>query len=192
MADDIVVAPQEGQPLLQRLEPIEAWIRSLSPRRQAAVLQYTQAERSPVLSYLYASLLGMEGIGVDEWEAWVLRRFRKMDHLALLEAEIARLQSDLDNLREAAYPLDPDAKPKIRIGELPTKVSYLARELRGHIETMTKMQSMHDRRSLLLAGVDVLSKNLRKVYGRDATIWPAIEATIEASWADIETRHKAA
>ena len=188
---DLAVA-EPAAPVLQRLEPIEAWIRSLSPRRQAALLQYTQAERSPVLSYLYASLLGMEAVGVDEWEAWVMGRFSKQNHLAVLEEEIRRTAEDLENVRKAAYPDDPDEKPRIRIGELPTKISYLAKELRGHVETMAKIQSMHDRRSLLLAGMDVLAKNLRKVYGRDQTIWPAIEATVEASWADIEARHKAA
>jgi len=184
------LAVEEPPQLLQRLEPIEAWIRSLSPRRQAALLQYTQAERSPVLSYLYASLLGMEGVGVDEWDAWVMSRFSKQNHLAILEAEIRRTADDLEAVRRAAYPED-DSKPLIRIGELPTKISYLAKELRGHVEAMAKIQGLHDRRSLLLAGMDVLTKNLRKVYGRDATVWPAIEATVEASWADIESRHKA-
>jgi hypothetical protein len=187
---DLAVA-EPAAPVLQRLEPIEAWIRSLSPRRQAAVLQYTQAERSPVNSYLYASLLGMEAVGVDEWEAWVMARFQRTNHLAILENEIQRTTEDLEQVRAAAYPED-GGKPQIRISELPTKISYLAKELRGHVETMAKIQSMHDRRSLLLAGMDVLAKNLRKVYGRDATIWPAIEATVEASWADIEARHKAA
>jgi hypothetical protein len=184
------LAVQEPSPLLQRLEPIESWIHTLSPRRQAALLQYTQGERSPVLSYLYASLLGMEGIGVDEWEAWVMTRFSKANHLAILEEEIRQTSNDLEQVRLAAYP-EHGGKPTIRISELPTKISYLAKELRGHIEVMGKIQSMHDRRSLLLAGMDVLTKNLRKVYGRDATVWPAIEATVEASWADIEARHKA-
>lgn len=193
MEPEVTLAPvDEGGAVLQRLEPIEAWMRTLSPRRAAALLQYTQAERSPVLSYLYASLLGMEGVGVDEWDAWCLRRFRRRNHLAILEEEVGRLYEDLEKLRQAAYPIDPGAKPLIRIGELPTKVSYLQKELRGHIETMARMQALHDRRSLLLAGMDVLAKNLRKVYGRDATVWPAIEATVEASWADIEARHKAA
>lgn len=180
----------EAGALLQRIEPIEGWIHTLTPRRQAALLQYTQGERSPVLSYLYASLLGMEGVGVDEWEAWVMAQFSKSNHLAILEQEIVRTTNDLEEVRKAAYPED-GGRPTIRISELPTKISYLAKELRGHIEVIGKLQTMHDRRSLLLAGMDVLTKNLRKVYGRDATVWPAIEATVEASWADIEARHKA-
>jgi hypothetical protein len=187
---EALAAAEPAGSILQRLEPIEAWIRTLTPRRQAALLQYTQAERSPVLSYLYASLLGMEEVGVDEWDAWVMSRFSKQNHLAILEEEIRSTALDLENVRQAAYPTD-GGKPLIRISELPTKISYLAKELRGHVEAMAKIQSMHDRRSLLLAGMDVLAKNLRKVYGRDATIWPAIEATVEASWADIEARHKA-
>ena len=193
MEPEVALAPApEAGAILQRLEPIEAWMRTLTPRRQAALLQYTQTERSPVLSYLYASLLGMEAVGVDELEALVMARFHKRNHLAILEEEIKRTTEDLERVRQAAYPEDPDAKPLIRIGELPTKISYLAKELRGHVEAMARIQGMHDRRSLLLAGMDVLAKNLRKVYGRDATVWPAIEATVEASWADIEARHKAA
>lgn len=176
--------------LLQRRAPIEAWIESLSPRKRAALLQYVQLERSAVNSYLYASMLGLDCVGVDEWEAWVMARCPKLDYRAVLEGEIVNMQKDIVELRLAAHPKDGD-KPSIRLGDLPTKISYLNKEIRQHSESLAKDQAIHDRRSLLLAGMSVLVKNLRKVYGRDGSVWPAIEAVVEASWADIEARHKA-
>ncbi|MGB7565853.1 MAG: hypothetical protein WBM08_14025, partial [Prochlorococcaceae cyanobacterium] len=70
---------ENGEGLSRRHgEPIEAWLDSISERKRAAVLAYTAAERSPVLSYLYASMLGLE-IGIDDFEAWISRRWDKLD-----------------------------------------------------------------------------------------------------------------
>jgi hypothetical protein len=174
--------------LLQQGDPIVNWLNTLSPRRRAALLQYTASERSPVLSYLYASMLGLEGAGVEDWEAFVLAHYDKQDHRAILDSEIRKLKGDIENIRHA---VTEEGGKKIRIGEMPTKVAYLQRELRGHIEQLSKETVLHDRRSLLLAGVDVAAKFLRKVYGKDGSVWPAIEATLEAAWSDIEQRHGA-
>jgi hypothetical protein len=165
-------------------DPTETWLRELPDRKAAAILQYTAQERSPVLSYLYASLLGYDG-SVDDWEAFVIARFDKLDHRKLLEAETMRLQEDIGSIREAIE------MGKIRVGDGPTKISYLSRELRGHIETLAKDQLLHDKRSLLLAGVEVASKMLRATFGKDGSVWPAIEATLEGAWAAVEDRHKA-
>jgi hypothetical protein len=170
--------------LQDRGDPTEEWLRGLPDRKAAAILQYTAQERSPVLSYLYASLLGYEG-SVDDWDAFVLGRFDKFDHRKTLEREARSLETDIGTIREAVE------MGKIRVGDGPTKISYLSRELRGHIETLSKDQLLHDKRSLLLAGVEVTSKMLRKVFGKDGSVWPAIEAALEGAWADIEDRHKA-
>ena len=79
---------------------------------------------------------------------------------------------------------------KIRLGDAPTKISYLSKELRGHIEHLSREVNAHDRRSMLLAGVEITSKSLRKVFGRDANVWPAIEATVESVFAEIEAKHQ--
>jgi len=43
---------------------------------------------------------------------------------------------------------------------------------------------------MLLAGVEITSKMLRKVFGRDTNVWPAIEATVESVFAEIEAKHQ--
>ena len=171
--------------LLQKHEaPIEAALVQLPERKRSAILQYAASERSPVLSYLYASLLGVE-VSIDDWEAWLMRRYKKLDHRALLETEVVNLHADIAAIRDAVQ------DGSIRQGDAPTKLAYLSKELRGHIEQLTKEVSVHDRRSLLLAGVEITSKMLRKVFGKDANVWPAIEATIESAFAEIESKHQA-
>jgi hypothetical protein len=93
------------------------------------------------------------------------------------------LHNDIGELRSAVQ------QGSLRLSEAPTKLSYLSRELRGHIEHLSKEVNTHDRRALLLAGVEIVSKNLRKIFGRNGSVWPAIEATLEATYADIEARH---
>lgn len=162
--------------------PVEDWLEQVPERKASAVLQYAQAERSVVLSYLYASLMGMPA-SVDDWEVFCQKRWKKLDHRAILEGEIMALHADLAEIRNATE------QGKIRLSEAPTKLSYLSRELRGHIEHLSKEVSTHDRRALILAGVEITAKMLRKVFGKSGSTWPAIEAAIESVVADIDSRH---
>lgn len=175
MSDSALVVKEGSQ-------PIEAWLERIPERKRSAVLQYAAAERSPVLSYLYASMLGLPA-SVDDWEAFLITRYKKLDHRAVLESEIMSLYDDIAKIRDAV-----DAG-SINLRDAPTKLSYLSRELRGHIEHLSKEVGTHDRRALLLAGVEITSKMLRKVFGKNSAVWPAIEASLESVWADIDSRH---
>jgi hypothetical protein len=168
--------------LVRHEQPVDAWLSSLPERKRSAALQYAAGERSVVASYLYCSLLGLDA-SIDDWEAFVLQRWKKLDHRAILETEIMALHNDIGEIRRAVE------EGKIRLGDSPTKISYLSKELRGHIEHLSREVNTHDRRSMLLAGVEITSKALRKVFGRDANVWPAIEATVESVFADIEAKH---
>jgi len=169
--------------LVKRESPVETWLHELPERKRSAALQYAAGERSIVTSYLYCSLLGLEA-SIDDYEAWAIQRWKKLDHRAILETEIMALHDDISEIRRAVE------EGKIRLGDAPTKISYLSKELRGHIEHLSREVNMHDRRTLLLAGVEVTSKMLKKVFGRDANVWPAIEAVVESTFADIEAKHQ--
>jgi dGTP triphosphohydrolase len=168
--------------LVKHEQPVEAWLASLPERKRSAALQYAAGERSIVASYLFCSLLGLDA-SIDDWEAFALQRWKKLDHRAILETEIMALHDDIAEIRRAVE------EGKIRLSDAPTKISYLSKELRGHIEHLSREVNAHDRRSLLLAGVEIASKSLRKVFGRDANVWPAIEATMESVFADIESKN---
>lgn len=168
--------------LVKHEQPVEAWLASLPERKRSAALQYAAGERSIVASYLFCSLLGLEA-SIDDWEAFALVRWKKLDHRAILETEIMALHNDIAEIRRAVE------EGKIRLSDSPTKVSYLSKELRGHIEHLSREVNLHDRRSMLLAGVELAAKSLRKVFGRDANVWPAIEATLEGCFADIDAKH---
>ena len=168
--------------LIQQKNPVESWLATLPEYRRSVVLGYVREERSLVLSYLYASLLGLEA-PIDEWEAWTTRHFKKLDHRAILETEIVELHKDIGNIRQMVE------DGTMRAGDAPTKISYLSKELRGHIEHLSKEISSHDRGTLLLAGVEIASKALRKVFGKDGSVWPAVEAAMESAWAEIEAKH---
>lgn len=169
--------------LVRRESPVDTWLHELPERKRAAALQYAAGERSIVTSYLYCSLLGLEA-SIDDYEAWALQRWKKLDHRAILETEIMSLHDDIGEIRRAVE------EGKIRLGDAPTKISYLSKELRGHIEHLAREVNVHDRRTLLLAGVEITAKSLRKVFGRDANVWPAIEAVVESVFADIEAKHQ--
>lgn len=169
--------------LVKHDRPVEAWLERIDERRRSAVLQYAAGERSVVLSYLYAAMLGLDA-SIDQWEGFVLANWKKLDHRAILETEIMALHEDIARLRQQVE------DGHLRASDAATKLSYLSKELRGHIEHLSREVTSHDRRSLLLAGVEVAGKLLRKVWGRDANVWPAIEATLESAWADIESRHQ--
>ena len=169
--------------LVKRESPVETWLHELPERKRSAALQYAAGERSIVTSFLYCSLLGMEA-SIDDYEAWAIQRWKKLDHRAILETEIMALHDDIAEIRRAVE------EGKIRLSDAPTKVSYLSKELRGHIEHLSREVNMHDRRTLLLAGVEVTSKMLKKVFGRDANVWPASEAVVESTFADIEAKHQ--
>lgn len=171
----MTITPTRAQ-LMRTEAPIEAWIDTLEERQQAAVLEFTREEPSTVLSYLYASLLGVP-CSVDQWDAWVKIRCPKTDHRRILNDEITQLKVDLAEIRDKVPPRDQ-----------PTKIAYLSKELRGHIEHLSKEAQLTDRRSLLLAGVDVMLKHLKKVYGHDGQTWPAIEAIAEAAFAEIDQK----
>lgn len=181
MSSDLPTA--QPQLLVKHERPVEAWLERTDERRRSAVLQYAAGERSNVLSYLYASMLGMDA-SIDQWETFVLTRWKKLDHRAILETEIMALHGDIAELRRAVE------EGKIRLGDAPTKLAYLSKELRGHIEHLSREVNSHDRRSLILAGVEISAKLLKKVFGRDSNVWPAIEATLESAWSDIESKHQ--
>jgi hypothetical protein len=170
--------------LVKRESPVDTWLLEQPDRKRSAALQYAAAERSIVTSYLYLSLLGME-VPIDDYEAWAIKRWRKLDHRAVLETEIMALHDDISEIRRSV------AEGKIRQSESPRKIADLSKELRGHIEYLAREVNLHDRRTLLLAGVEVTAKMLRKVFGKDATVWPAIEAVVESTFAEIEAKHQA-
>jgi dGTP triphosphohydrolase len=170
--------------LVKHEQPVEAWLSALPERKRSAALQYAAGERSVVAGFLYCSLLGMEA-SIDDWEAYAVSRWKKLDHRAILETEIMALHDDISEIRRAVE------EGKIRLGDAPTKISYLSKELRGHIEHLSREVNAHDRRSMLLAGVEITAKSLRKVFGRDTNVWPAIEATVESVFAEIEAKHQA-
>lgn len=183
--------------LVLHASPVDAWLDSLDEAKQAAVLEYAAAERSVVLGYLYARLLGLEA-SIDEFETWSNRRWRRLDHEAILETEIVALQMDLQNLRASVTQEGPDGididdngRPQRRkktVDDIATRISYLSREMRASLESLRAHRTLQDRRALLLAGVEVTRKYLAKVYGRDATIWPAIEAILESAYAEIDSK----
>jgi hypothetical protein len=168
--------------LVKHERPVDAWLATLPADRQSTVIQFATFERSIVLSYLYASMLGME-VSIEDWEGWARERLDKLDHRGILESEIIALQDDIASIRAAVE------EGKIRLGDGPTKISYLSRELRGHIEHLSKEMAAHDRKALLTAGIEIAGKYLRKVFGKNSAVMPSIEAALEAAWSEVEFKN---
>lgn len=160
----------------EKEEVIQSFLTSLDQGYRENFLSYVDHTYSVFEIWLYASVLGYEG-GFHSLENWVNQHYPKLNRREILLAEIIKLESDIDFLRQQVHAdlVKPDAAA--------TRIAHLSKELRGHLVEVDKITKGTDRRGLVLAGADKVMRELRSIFKDNEDVTNALELAYESVWA---------
>lgn len=160
----------------EKEEVIQSFLTSLDQGYRENFLAYVEHTYSVFEIWLYASVLGYEG-GFHALENWVNQHYPKLNRREILLAEIVKLESDIDFLRQQVHAdlVKPDAAA--------TRIAHLSKELRGHLVEVDKITKGTDRRGLVLAGADKVMRELRSIFKENEDVTNALELAYESVWA---------
>ena len=160
----------------EKEEVIQSFLTSLDQGYRENFLSYVEHTYSVFEIWLYASVLGYEG-GFYALENWVNQHYPKLNRREILLAEIVKLESDIDFLRQQVHAdlVKPDAAA--------TRIAHLSKELRGHLVEVDKITKGTDRRGLVLAGADKVMRELRSIFKENEDVTNALELAYESVWA---------
>ena len=155
---------------------VQSFLTALDHGYRESFLMYAENTYSVYEIWLYASVLGYEG-GFNVLEEWVQTNYPKLNRRQLLLAEIVKLESDIDFLRQQVHAdlVKPDAAA--------TRIAHLSKELRGHVVEVDKITKGTDRRGLVLAGADKVMRELRSIFKENEDVTNALELAYESVWA---------
>ena len=155
---------------------IQSFLTALDHGYRESFLMYAENTYSIYEVWLYASVLGYEG-SFKALEEWVQINYPKLNRRQLLLAEIVKLESDIDFLRQQVHAdlVKPDAAA--------TRIAHLSKELRGHVVEVDKITKGTDRRGLVLAGADKVMRELRSIFKENEDVTNALELAYESVWA---------
>ncbi len=160
----------------EKEEVIQSFLTSLDQGYRENFLSYVEHTYSVFEIWLYASVLGYEG-GFHALENWVNQHYPKLNRREILLAEIVKLESDIDFLRQQVHAdlVKPDAAA--------TRIAHLSKELRGHLVEVDKITKGTDRRGLVLVGADKVMRELRSIFKENEDVTNALELAYESVWA---------
>ena len=155
---------------------VQSFLTALDHGYRESFLMYAENTYSVYEIWLYASVLGYEG-GFNILEDWIQTNYPKLNRRQLLLAEIVKLESDIDFLRQQVHAdlVKPDAAA--------TRIAHLSKELRGHVVEVDKITKGTDRRGLVLAGADKVMRELRSIFKENEDVTNALELAYESVWA---------
>ena len=155
---------------------VQSFLTALDHGYRESFLMYAENTYSVYEIWLYASVLGYEG-GFNVLEDWIQTNYPKLNRRQLLLAEIVKLESDIDFLRQQVHAdlVKPDAAA--------TRIAHLSKELRGHVVEVDKITKGTDRRGLVLAGADKVMRELRSIFKENEDVTNALELAYESVWA---------
>ncbi|MBG46341.1 MAG: hypothetical protein CMB76_07480 [Euryarchaeota archaeon] len=155
---------------------VQSFLTALDHGYRESFLMYAENTYSVYEIWLYASVLGYEG-GFNVLEQWIQTNYPKLNRRQLLLAEIVKLESDIDFLRQQVHAdlVKPDAAA--------TRIAHLSKELRGHVVEVDKITKGTDRRGLVLAGADKVMRELRSIFKENEDVTNALELAYESVWA---------
>ncbi len=147
---------------------VQSFLTALDHGYRESFLMYAENTYSVYEIWLYASVLGYEG-GFNVLEDWIQTNYPKLNRRQLLLAEIVKLESDIDFLRQQVHAdlVKPDAAA--------TRIAHLSKELRGHVVEVDKITKGTDRRGLVLAGADKVMRELRSIFKENEDVTNALE-----------------
>jgi hypothetical protein len=155
---------------------VEQFLVALDSGRRESFLAYAEKTYSIYEIWLYASVLGFEGPFTD-LEAWVAKTYPKLNRREIMLAEIVKLESDIDYLRQQVQ------ADLIKADAAATRIAHLSKELRGHVMEIERLTKSQDRRGLVMAGADKVMRELRAIFKGNEDVTNALDLAYESVWA---------
>lgn len=164
---------------------VAGFLASLDNGQRERFLAACESRDSAIQTWMYASALGYEGDFL-ELEAWLQRRYPRLDRRKMLLAEAIRLEADIANLRDpgGGHP-DSDGVSTIKPQDAARNIASLSKELRGHLVEVDRISRGVDRRGLLLTGADRLLRILQDMFSENEDMTAALEQAYEVFWSQI-------
>jgi hypothetical protein len=162
--------------MVQAPKEVEQFLVALDSGRRESFLAYVENTYSIYEIWLYASVLGYAG-PFTELEKWVNKTCPKLNRREIMLAEIVKLESDIDFLRQQVQ------ADLIKADAAATRIAHLSKELRGHVVEIERMTKGLDRRGLVMAGADKVMRELRVIFKGNEDVTNALDLAYESVWA---------
>ena len=170
------VDPDVRSQLDQTPREVEQFLVALDGGRRESFLAYVEKTYSVYEIWLYATVLGYDGPFTD-LEAWANKVYPKLNRREIMLAEIVKLESDIDFLRQQVQ------ADLIKADAAATRIAHLSKELRGHVMEIERLTKSQDRRGLVMAGADKVMRELRAIFKGNEDVTNALELAYESVWA---------
>lgn len=178
--------PAAGGSMPEQHPEVAGFLSSLDNGQRERFLAACECRDSGIQTWMYASAMGYEGDFL-QLEAWLQKRYPRLDRRKMLLAEAIKIESDIASLRDSDVLVGADqegARPA-RPTDSARNIASLSKELRGHLVEVERMTKAVDRRGLLLTGADRLLRILQDMFAENDEMKAALEQGFEAFWSQM-------
>jgi len=155
---------------------VASFLRMLEDADRELFVDTVETATSPIEIWTLATVMGYRG-SMGDLIAWANELYPRMDRRQTLLEEATNLKQDIENARVLITTGALDAK------EGYSRIAFLSRELRGHLNEADKMSRTQDRRGLILAGADRVMRELRGIFAGSSEMESALARAFKAVWA---------
>lgn len=160
----------------QGTTPTAHFLRMLDGPDRELFIDTVENATTTIEIWTLATVMGYAG-SMGDLIAWANDQYPRTDRRQLLLREAEKLKEDI-----------ADARALISTGALEPKegysrIAFLSKELRGHLNEVDKMARILDRRGLILAGADRVMRELRGIFAGSAEMESALAKAFKAVWA---------
>ena len=156
--------------------PVAAFLRMLDDPDRELFIDTVENATSPIEIWTLSTVMGYIG-SMGDLIAWADELYPRMDRRKTLLAEADNLKDDIENARTLIGLEALDAK------EGYSRIAFLSRELRGHLNEVDKMARVLDRRGMILAGADRVMRELRGIFAGNSEMESALARAFKVVWA---------
>ena len=157
---------------------VDQWLDTLPAAESEDFREFAEVTPSIIEIWVYAGILKYPGT-FNDMARWVKMKFKKLNRREILNSEIAALHSDVQDLRMAI------TSGEIKGSDGAARLASLEKELRSHIETSDRMNRTTDKRGLILAGADRVTREMASIFKDDPHLAEPIDNAINAVFAKI-------
>ena len=160
----------------QTVSQVAQFLRMLDDPDRELFIDTVETATSPIEIWTLATVMGYAG-SMGDLIAWADELYPRMDRRKTLLEEADKLKEDIANARVLITTGALDAK------EGYSRIAFLSRELRGHLNEVDKMARTLDKRGLILAGADRVMRELRAIFAGSDEMESALARAFKAVWA---------